>query len=171
MNRTTNTSRPATDAVIAQHRQLTETLPFADEQDFEDAHRGFIAALSPAVVKAADGRVAWDNDAYAFLDGEAPDTVNPSLWRQSKLNIIQGLFEVVPGIYQIRGLDLSVMTVIEGERGVIVVDPLISSETAAAAMGLYREHRGDRPVTAPRSSEAHAARSAPDSARRRPWVR
>jgi alkyl sulfatase BDS1-like metallo-beta-lactamase superfamily hydrolase len=156
MTRTTSGTRPATAAIIAQHRHLTEVLPFADTQDFEDAHRGFIAALEPAVVRAADGRVVWDNDSYAFLTGDAPDTVNPSLWRQSRLNAIQGLFEVVPGLYQVRGLDLSVMSFIEGDRGVVVVDPLISIETAAAALGLYRAHRGDRPVTGVIYTHSHA---------------
>lgn len=151
-----DTVRPASEAIVAQHRLISATLPFADRQDFEDAHRGFIAALEPGVVRAADGRVVWDNDSYAFLAGDAPDTVNPSLWRQSQLNAIQGLFEVVPGIYQVRGLDLSVMSFIEGERGVIVVDPLISVETAAAALGLYREHRGDRPVTGMIYTHSHA---------------
>jgi alkyl sulfatase BDS1-like metallo-beta-lactamase superfamily hydrolase len=84
---------------------------------------------------------------YAFLDGERPDSANPSLWRQAQLLRFHGLFEVTPGIYQVRGLDLSNMTLVEGEAGVIVIDPLISSETAAAALALYRSHRGDRPVT------------------------
>ena len=87
-------------------------------------------------------------DSYAFLTGEAPTSVNPSLWRQSRLVAKQGLFEVVEGIYQVRGLDLSNMTLVEGDTGVIVIDPLISTETAAAALALYREHRGDRPVVA-----------------------
>ena len=81
-------------------------------------------------------------------DGRGAGTVNPSLWRQSALVAKQGLFEVVEGIYQVRGLDLSNMTIVEGDTGVIVIDPLISTETAAAALALYREHRGDRPVTA-----------------------
>lgn len=97
----------------------------------------------------------WDNDSYAFVTGDAPDTVNPSLWRISTLNAMQGLFEVVPGIYQVRGFDLSNLTVVEGETGVIVIDPLISAETAAAAMALYREHRGDRPVTAVIYTHSH----------------
>src|SRR5690606_24809112 len=87
------------------------------------------------------------NDTYAFIRGDAPDTANPSLWRQSTLNAIQGLFEVVPGIYQVRGFDLSNVTFIEGETGVLVLDPLVTEETAAAALQLSREHRGDRPVT------------------------
>jgi alkyl sulfatase BDS1-like metallo-beta-lactamase superfamily hydrolase len=124
----------------------TAALPFGDTRDFEDARRGFLGRLEPCVIRAADGRVVWDNDSYAFLDGPAPETVNPSLWRQSQLNAIQGLFEVVPGIYQVRGFDLSNITFVEGDTGVLVIDPLISAETAAAALGLYRGHRGDRPV-------------------------
>lgn len=89
----------------------------------------------------------WDNGACAFLKADCPDTANPSLWRQAQLSSQQGLYEVADGVYQVRGLDLSNMTLVEGDRGVIVIDPLISAETAAAALGLYREHRGDRPVT------------------------
>lgn len=121
---------------------------FEDRQDFEDAERGRIAGLSPGVVTTADGRPVWDVGAYRFLDGDCPDTVNPSLWRQSQLCARQGLFEVTEGVYQIRGIDLSNMSLIEGERGVIVVDPLVSAETAAAGLKLYREHRGGKPVTA-----------------------
>lgn len=118
-----------------------------DRTDFEDADRGFVGALEPAVVTAADGRVVWDNDQYAFLDGACPDTASPSLWRQGQLCAKQGLYEVTGGIYQVRGLDLSNMSLVEGDRGVIVIDPLISTEVAAAALALYRRHRGDRPVT------------------------
>ena len=122
-------------------------LPFDDRTDFENAERGRIDALDPCVVKAADGRVVWDLTAYSYLDGECPDTVNPSLWRQAQLCAKHGLFEVTDGIYQVRGFDLSNMTIVEGDTGVIVIDPLISAETAAAGLALYREHRGDRPVT------------------------
>lgn len=130
-----------------QQAKLREHLPFSDRQDFEDAARGLIARRVPSKVTGADGAVVWDNDTYAFLEGEAPDTVNPSLWRQSQLVAEQGLFEVVEGIYQVRGLDLSNITFVEGATGVLVIDPLISTETAAAALELYREHRGQRPVT------------------------
>ncbi|MFC4783910.1 alkyl/aryl-sulfatase [Nocardioides sp. MAHUQ-72] len=133
--------------IVAQHDALSRSLPFADTRDLEDAARGFVARLEPGVVRAADGRVVWDNDSYAFLGGPAPTTANPSLWRQSGLVAMQGLFEVTEGIYQVRGLDLSNVTFVEGEQGVVVIDPLISTETAAAALALYREHRGERPVT------------------------
>jgi alkyl sulfatase BDS1-like metallo-beta-lactamase superfamily hydrolase len=128
---------------------------FGDTADFEDARRGFIGSVEPGVVRTADSRVIWDNDAYAFLFGDCPETANPSLWRQSRLVATQGLFQVTEGIYQVRGLDLSNMTLVEGERGVIVIDPLISTETAAAALALYRRHRGDRPVTAVIYTHSH----------------
>jgi alkyl sulfatase BDS1-like metallo-beta-lactamase superfamily hydrolase len=146
--------KPPTAVIEAAHRE--HALPFHDTADFENADRGFIAALSPCVVKAADGRVVWDNDVYAFLDGPAPTTVHPSLWRQSSLAAKQGLYEVVPGIYQVRGLDISNVTFVEGDTGIIVVDPLISTEVAAAALALYRTHRGgDRPVVAVIYTHSH----------------
>ena len=105
----------------------------------------------------ADGEPVWDLDAYEFMRGaEAAPTANPSLWRQGQLLIEDGLFEVVPGIYQLRGFDLSVMSVIEGDTGVIVIDPLISAEAAAAAFALYTEHRGERPVKAMIYTHSHA---------------
>jgi len=133
----------------------TTDLPFHDTTDFDDADRGFVGALDPGVVTDAAGRVVWDNDSYSFLQEECPDTAHPSLWRQGQLVSKQGLYEVCDGIYQVRGLDLSNMTLVEGDTGVIVIDPLISAETAAAALGLYRTHRGDRPVTAVIYTHAH----------------
>lgn len=130
-----------------QHAALLDALPFDDGDDFAAADRGFLGTMQPGVVHDASGRVVWDNDAYAFLTGDAPDTVNPSLWRQSSLVARQGLYEVTEGIHQVRGLDLSNVTFVEGDAGVLVIDPLISKETAAAALALYRRHRGDRPVT------------------------
>jgi alkyl sulfatase BDS1-like metallo-beta-lactamase superfamily hydrolase len=138
---------PPTSHIVAQQDTAFTRLPFSDTQDFEDANRGLLGRLEPCVVRAEDGRVVWDNDSYGFVQGDAPDTVHPSLWRQSTLVATQGLFEVVEGIYQVRGLDLSNVTFVEGHSGVIVIDPLISTETAAAALALYRRHRGDRPVT------------------------
>ncbi len=115
-------------------------LPFDDRADFQDADRGLIGSLDPGIVQDASGRVVWDNDAWAFLGGDCPETANPSLWRQSQLCARQGLFEVTAGIYQVRGLDLSNMTIVEGDRGVIVIDPLISTETAAACMAENATH-------------------------------
>lgn len=147
--------KPPTWFIEAAHAEHLRTLPFDDTRDFADADRGFIAALEPCVVKAADGRVVWDNDVYSFLTGDAPTTVHPSLWRQSALAAKQGLYEVVEGIYQVRGLDLSNISFIEGNSGIIVIDPLVSTEVAAAALALYREHRGDRPVTAVIYTHSH----------------
>lgn len=122
-------------------------LPFSDRTDFDNADRGHIASRTPGIVTNAQGQAVWDGDVFSFLDGQCPPSVHPSLWRQSQLCAKQGLYEVAEGIYQVRGLDLSNMTLVEGDKGVIVIDPLISNETAAAALALYREHRGDRPVT------------------------
>ena len=157
--------QPAAAVIESAHAQHLNSLPLSDTRDFDDAHRGFIAKMEPCVVKAADGRVVWDNDVYDFLQGDAPTTVHPSLWRQSQLCAKQGLFEVtrasgatgedLPGIYQVRGLDLSNITFVEGDTGVIVIDPLISTETAAAALQLYRAHRGERPVVAVIYTHSH----------------
>ncbi|MGX1761168.1 alkyl/aryl-sulfatase [Streptomyces lydicus] len=132
-----------------------QPLAWDDAQDFADADRGFLGRLDPGVVRDADGRIVWDNDAYAFLAGDCSPTAHPSLWRQSRLVARQGLYEVVPGVYQVRGLDLSHITFVEGDRGVLVVDPLISAEVAAAALALYRVHRGERPVTAVLYTHSH----------------
>ncbi|AFS12413.1 hydrolase [Mycobacterium paraintracellulare] len=146
--------KPPTPVIESAHRG--QVLPFQDDADFRAADRGFIAALSPCVIRAADGRIVWDNDAYAFLDGPAPTSVHPSLWRQSTLAAKQGLYEVVPGIYQVRGLDISNVTFVETDNGIIVIDPLISTEVAAAALALYREHRGGaRPVVAVIYTHSH----------------
>ncbi|WP_136707637.1 alkyl sulfatase dimerization domain-containing protein [Agromyces sp. H66] len=145
----------ATEAIRSQQRELAASLPFDDRRDVDAAERGFIAALEPGLVHDSEGNVVWDADEFGFIGGDAPDTVNPSLWRQSALVSKQGLFEVVEGIYQVRGLDLSNVTFVEGDSGVIVIDPLISKETAAAALSLYREHRGERPVKAVIFTHSH----------------
>lgn len=146
--------QPPSTVIESAHRG--HVLPFHDTRDFDDADRGFIAALSPCVIKAADGRVVWDNDSYSFLSGPAPTSVHPSLWRQSTLAAKQGLYEVVPGIYQVRGLDLSNVTFVETDTGIIVIDPLVSTEVAAAALALYRSQRGDdRPVVAVIYTHSH----------------
>ncbi|WAC57262.1 alkyl/aryl-sulfatase [Gordonia sp. SL306] len=151
-----NTRKPPSATIVEQQRKLLDSLPFSDTADFDDATRGLVARRQPNAVKAEDGTVLWDNDTYSFLQGDAPDTVNPSLWRQSKLAAIDGLFEVVPGIYQVRGMDLSNTSFIEGDEGVVVIDTLLSEETGKAALELYREHRGDRPVKAIIYTHSHA---------------
>lgn len=119
-----------------------------NHHDFADAHRGFIGTIDPCRILDASGEVVWDGEGFSFLQEDAPDTVHPSLWRQGGLVAQHGLFEVTPGIYQVRGFDLSNITFVEGDSGVIVIDPLISTETAAAALELYRQHRGQRAVRA-----------------------
>ncbi|MFI0353337.1 alkyl/aryl-sulfatase [Actinomadura sp. 9N407] len=131
-------------------------LPPEDRTDFDNANKGFIGTAPHPRIQDASGRTVWDLDAYAFLDSECPDTANPSLWRQSRLTAKHGLYQVAVGIYQVRGFDLSNISFIEGDQGVIVIDPLLSTECAAAALSLYREHRGDRPVMAVVYSHSHA---------------
>src|SRR5258708_32313982 len=141
--------KQASASVVAQHAATLKALPFSDTRDFEDASRGFLGTLENARITSAQGRVVWSLESYGFLSEEkAPPTVNPSLWRQSRLNMHHGRFEVVPGVYQVRGLDIANMTLIEGEHGVIVVDTLTSIEGARAAMELYFRHRGKRSVAA-----------------------
>src|SRR4051794_5545390 len=143
------TPKPASAPVIAQHAATLKALPFSDTRDFDDAARGFLGTIEHARIANPQGRVVWSLEPYGFLSAEeAPATVDPSLWRQSRLNMHHGLFEVVPGVYQVRGLDIANMTLIEGDHGVIVVDTLTAIEGARAAMELYFQHRGKRPVAA-----------------------
>ncbi len=155
-------AKDATPASVEACRAMNEGLDFLDDQDFEDARRGFIAPLGEAEkIPAKNGGYAWDVTRYSFLldkDGKpapAPATVNPSLWRQSRLLMIGGLFKVCERIYQVRNADLSNMTVIEGDSGIIVVDPLISAENAAAALKLYYDNRPHKPVIAVIYSHSH----------------
>ncbi len=130
-------------------------LPFADQQDFVDAHRGLIATIDDTI-KSANGKVMWDPSSYAFESTDsAPATVNPSLWRQARLNNESGLFKVTDRMYQIRGIDLANMTIVEGESGLIIIDPLLSTETAAAGLELYYGHRPRKPVVAVIYTHSH----------------
>lgn len=138
--------KPASKIVAAQNAAFP--MPADDGQGFEDARRGFLGSVEDGVIAGKGPRPVWDMRNYAFQEDEAaPESVNPSLWRQARLNGYHGLFEVIPGVYQVRSLDLANMTLIEGETGVILIDTLTTVETAAAALALYRKHRGDRPVT------------------------
>ena len=132
-------------------------LPFTDKTDFSNAHKGFIAPLPHELIKGKQGNIVWNPQQYAFIkEGDkAPDTVNPSLWRQSQLINIGGLFEVTDGVYQIRNLDLSNMTIMEGKEGITVIDPLVSAETAKVGMDLYYQNRGKRPVIAVIYTHSH----------------
>jgi len=146
-------AQPATKQANA---AVLNELDFSDRQDFDDAQRGLIAPPTEAIIKAADGHVVWDLDAYSFLKKEeAPATVNPSLWRQARINLVAGLFKVVDRVYQVRGLDLSNMTIIEGDKGVILIDPLITAEAARAGLDLYYQHRDKRPVVAVIYTHSH----------------
>ena len=150
------TAKAAEPATVAAQQRAQQSLPFANRQDFEDARRGFIATLPNAEVKAPDGKVIWSLADYKFLDGDrAAETVNPSLWRQAQLNQIHGLFKVTERVYQVRGFDLSNMTIIEGDTGLILIDPLISAQTAKAALDLYWQHRPKKPVVAVMYTHSH----------------
>ncbi|WP_313316840.1 alkyl sulfatase dimerization domain-containing protein [Pseudomonas sp.] len=140
-------AKDATELTRQSNQQWLQRLPFADRSDFDNARRGLLEAVDQPVVNA-DGKAVWDLQRYAFLNGEAPATVNPSLWRIAQLNSIAGLFKVTDRIYQVRGLDLANMTLIEGEHGLIVMDPLLSVETARAGLVMYFRHRPQRPVVA-----------------------
>ena len=137
----------ATPETLKANAQFAKDLKLDDQQDFEDARRGFIARPSGKIL-TADGSVLHDFDAYQFIEGKAPDTVNPSLWRHALLNAQFGLFKVTDGVYQLRGFDVANITLVEGKTGWIVVDALTSRESAAAAMAFARQHLGNKPVTA-----------------------
>jgi alkyl sulfatase BDS1-like metallo-beta-lactamase superfamily hydrolase len=133
---------PAYGPTLDFHRLLQAELPPEDGQDAADAQRGFIGTVPDALVTGADGRVVWSQRPYAFLDDERPaDTVNPSLWRQARLNRHHGLFQVSTRIFQVRGFDLANLTFIEGDQGLIALDALTCPDTARAALALYRRHR------------------------------
>ena len=140
--------KQASDFTIKKNQQLKQYLDFDNHSDFEDAARGFITTWPEKTIDDAAGNVIWDFRKYDFIDQDSNlETINPSLLRQAKLNNIDGLFKVKPGIYQIRGFDLSVMSFIRGAKGWVVIDPLISPETAAAGLKLLRDHVEDLPVT------------------------
>jgi alkyl sulfatase BDS1-like metallo-beta-lactamase superfamily hydrolase len=158
----TPTSQDAQPATRAANAQVRASLPFTNREDFDDARRGFIAAVPDAMVPSATGTPypVWSMKPYGFLQNadpakDSPDTVNPSLWRQAQLNAIHGLFKVTERVYQVRGMDISNMTIVEGNSGLIIIDPLLSTETAKAAMGLYLQHRPAKPVVAVIYSHSH----------------
>lgn len=125
--------------------------------DMENARRGFVATIPHAEVLGSKGQVVWTQRGYEFLAApDAPGTVHPNLWRQAQLNALHGLFKVTERIYQVRGFDISNISFIEGDTGIIIIDPLTTAETARAALQLYREHRGDRPVTGMIYTHSHA---------------
>jgi len=129
-------------------------LPLDEAVDFEEAQRGLIASDPAMEVLTAAGQ-AWSQRLFGFVSGDAPASVNPSLWRQAKLNGNHGLFQVAEGIYQVRGYDVSNMSWIRGKSGWIIVDPLTSVESASAAHALARKHLGDDPVVAVIFTHSH----------------
>lgn len=150
--------KPATEATRRANAAMAGTLDFTDKQDFEDAQRGLIARPDTLTIKGDKGNVVWDMEQYKTYIGDdkpAPDTVNPSLWRNAQLNMHYGLFKVTDRIYQVRGYDLSNVTFIQGDTGWIVGDPLSTSETAKAAFQLVTQHLGERPVVAVIYSHSH----------------
>ncbi len=141
---------------IAKQQQLRKTLPLSDKKDFEEQEKGFIAAPEYKQIMAEKGHVAWDMGKYEFLlEGKDFDTIHPSLQRQAILNMNYGLYEVMPGIYQVRGYDLSNISFIKGKTGWIIFDPLAAKETAAAALEFINEQLGERPVVAVVYSHSH----------------
>jgi len=140
---------------IASNAGVLQQLPFSDRTDFESISKGLIAPFK-GQIKDAAGKVIWDVQAYDFLaKDQAPESVNPSLWRLAQLNVHAGLFEVSPKLYQVRGLDLANMTIIEGDDGLIIIDPLTMAETARAALDLYYANRPHKPVVAVIYSHTH----------------
>jgi linear primary-alkylsulfatase len=153
----TNPPKDAEPATRAANQAVRAALPFAERTDFENARRGLIAELPEGVVRSASGQLAWNLRDWDFLDDEeAPETVNPSLWRMAQLNRASGLFYVTDRVYQLRGLDLANMTIIEGNSGLIVIDTLTTCEAAAAGLDLYYRHRPRQPIVAVIYSHSHS---------------
>jgi len=153
MNQPDNNPKPATTHTSQHNASVRADL---DPADFERAKRGWIASIPDGRVSNQQGRSVWDISKYAFLSDDAPDTVNPNLWRHAQLNAHHGLFEVADGVWQVRGYDLSNITFLRGEKGWIVIDPLTVEHTARAACSLINEHLGERPVTAVIYTHSHA---------------
>ena len=153
----TTAPKDAEPSTRAANAAIRAALPFEDRRDFADARRGLIATLPDGIARAASGQVVWNLSDYEFLAAEeAPATVNPSLWRMAQLNRVSGLFQVIDRIYQLRGLDLANMTIIEGDTGLIVIDTLLTCEAAKAGLDLYYAHRPRRPIVAVIYTHSHA---------------
>ena len=151
-----NAPKSASPATIAVQRAVAAALPADDGTDLAFATRGFIATRADPLIRNAEGKPVWNLEAYRFVEGPAPDTVNPSLWRHIGLLSRHGLFAVADGVWQVRGFDVSNMTVIRGSTGWILIDPLTTRETAAAALELVNAQLGARPVSAVIYSHSHA---------------
>ncbi|WP_191833721.1 alkyl/aryl-sulfatase [Pseudomonas fluorescens] len=151
----TNPAKAASPTTAAVNQAVLKALPFEDRADYDAARKGLVAAFE-GQVKNADGKPVWDTHQYDFLkQAQAPDSVNPSLWRMAQLNANAGLFQVTDKVYQIRGIDLANMTIIEGDDGLIIIDPLYVTETAKAGLELYYQNRPRKPVVAVIYSHSH----------------
>lgn len=151
------TAKDATTFTKSVNQQYQQSLPFSDRQDFDDAQRGFIAPLlNDGELKTPDGKVYYRALDYQFdINAPAPDTINPSLWRQSQVNGISGLFKVTDRMYQVRSQDISNITFIEGDTGIIVIDPLVTPNSAKASLDLYYKHRLQKPIVAVIYTHSH----------------
>jgi len=148
LDQSQSVAKPATQHTRTVNAAVQASLPFNDRQSFDDAGRGFIATLEPLTIQRDGGHIAYDLSHFDFLAADPPDTVNPSLWRQAQLNAQHtGLFEIADGLYQVRSFDIANMTLIRGDTGWIIVDPLTAAESSRAALALANEHLGERPVT------------------------
>ena len=148
--------KPAQPATIAANAAVSRTLPMLDAQTESDINRGFIGSVPDAETIGAEGKVVYTLKGYEFLQAaEGPPTVNPSLWIQARKSMSNGLYKVTDGFYQVRGIDLTNMTIIEGETGIVVIDPLLSAETARTALDLYYRHRPKKPVVAVIYNHSH----------------
>ncbi|EHV9749169.1 MBL fold metallo-hydrolase [Escherichia coli] len=153
----TDEAKAATQYTQQVNQNYAKSLPFSDRQDFDDAQRGFIAPLlDEGILRDANGKVYYRADDYKFdINAAAPETVNPSLWRQSQINGISGLFKVTDRMYQVRSQDISNITFIEGDTGIIVIDPLVTPNAAKASLNLYFKHRPQKPIVAVIYTHSH----------------
>lgn len=147
-NAVLNQPSPPTAATAAANAHVAATLPLDDPTDRENATRGLLVRPERLLItRDHDGSTFWDSADYDFLEGEAPNSVNPSLWRHSQLDNTPGLYELCDGLYQVRGYDIATMTVVRGETGWVIIDPLTIHETSRAALALVNQQLGERPVT------------------------
>ena len=150
-------AKAATQYTQQVNQNYAKSLPFSDRQDFDDAQRGFIAPLlDEGILRDANGKPYYRGEDYKFdINAPAPETVNPSLWRQSQINGISGLFKVTDRMYQVRSQDISNITFIEGDTGIIVIDPLVTPNAAKASLDLYFKHRPQKPIVAVIYTHSH----------------
>ena len=151
-----NLPKSATEFTAKINKAVYNQLDFADSTDFIEARRGFIATLDSGIIRNEAGVSIVNTHDYDFLTGKSPESVNPALWRQAKLNITNGLFKVVDGIYQIRSFDVATMSIIETNTGYIVVDPLTNAEASRSGLNLVKKYVGDKPVLAVITTHSHS---------------